>query len=117
MHIFNIALFSAPSDSPHNVNLVNVDEKNVTLSFEPPKIPNGIISRYVAYYNKTDGVPHQKVFRTKEILHANNVLAITLVDYMSYYSNYSIQLEACVDQACSEKSEPVYAFTGISSEF
>ena len=88
----------------------------MTLSFEPPKVPNGIITHYKAFYNKTDGQSREKTFRTKD-LHKEKMLSIKLTDYMSYYSNYSIELVACVEEACSEKSKPVYAFTSISCKF
>lgn len=100
------------------MTVVKVDGKSVTVSFKPPLIPNGIITRYIAYYNKSDGTSHHHEYRLNEIVHRNSTSIIFLSDFiMSYYTNYSIQLVACVDQACSEKSHPAYAFTDISSKY
>lgn len=88
----------------------------MTLSFEPPKIPNGVVTKYKVIYSKSDQQPIEKVFWTKDILHKEKSLSIKLTD-MLYYSNYSIELAACVDLACSEKSKPVYAFTSISCKY
>lgn len=88
----------------------------MTIAFEPPKIPNGIVTKYKVIYSKSDQQPTEKIFWTKDILHKEKSLSIKLTD-MLYYSNYSIELAACVDLACSEKSKPVYAFTSISCKY
>ncbi|KAF8777452.1 Cytokine receptor like protein [Argiope bruennichi] len=106
---------SAPGDPPGNVHAV-VKNASIKVSFDPPTIPNGRITRYVIYYNKTsaDEANYHKEYRVPEDAHGKLPDSITL-DNVNYYTNYSIEVTACVDQACSVPSEPIYVTTGISN--
>ncbi|GBM92723.1 Cytokine receptor [Araneus ventricosus] len=106
---------SAPGDPPGNVHAV-VKNASIKVSFDPPTIPNGRITRYVIYYNKTsvDEANYHKEYRVSEDAHGKLPGSIIL-DNVNYYTNYSIEVTACVDQACSVPSEPIYVTTGISN--
>ncbi|XP_061578770.1 phosphatidylinositol phosphatase PTPRQ [Cololabis saira] len=50
-----------PSDPPQNVTFVNVTASSVTLSWQPPTEPNGIIVHYTIYYTVNNTVMKQRV--------------------------------------------------------
>lgn len=50
---------SEPSDPPQNVTFINVTASSVTLLWQPPTEPNGIITRYTIYYNDNDTLTQQ----------------------------------------------------------
>ncbi|XP_035227870.1 uncharacterized protein LOC118200055 isoform X2 [Stegodyphus dumicola] len=108
-------LSSAPSDSPGDVKILRIDGTKIRISFVPPQIPNGIVTRYVVTYNKTsDGTSHHVQVRVQETKMDHGAYIVDLQKSLFYYSNYSIEVEACVEKACSPPSKPVYALTGIS---
>lgn len=42
---------SEPADPPQNVTFMNVTASSVTLLWQPPTEPNGIITHYTIYYS------------------------------------------------------------------
>ncbi|XP_075894112.1 phosphatidylinositol phosphatase PTPRQ-like [Nelusetta ayraudi] len=50
-----------PSDPPQNVTFINVTASSVTLLWQPPTEPNGIITRYTIYYYDNDTLTQQRV--------------------------------------------------------
>ncbi|KAG8188105.1 hypothetical protein JTE90_002458 [Oedothorax gibbosus] len=108
-----ITMSSAPSGPPINVNAAPIVEESkaaaIKVSFDSPVTPNGVITRYKVFYQTLpDGPPFHKEIRVQGM---HNTITL---ENVFYYSNYSIQVSACVDQACSEKSQPVNVYTGIS---
>lgn len=53
---FVCSLISEPYDPPHNVTIANVTFSSVTLTWLPPKEPNGHIEHYSIYYIKNHTV-------------------------------------------------------------
>ena len=45
----------APNDSPVNVTVSVVNSSSLQIQWEPPLIPNGIITHYTMYINYTNG--------------------------------------------------------------
>ena len=45
----------APNDSPANVTVSVVNSSSLLIQWEPPLIPNGIITHYTLYINYTNG--------------------------------------------------------------
>lgn len=113
--VLECTMQGAPDDPPSNISAV-AEDASIKVWFEPPTIPNGRITRYVICYNKTtssDENSKTKEVRMKEDSHG--ILSEQVVlDNVYYYTNYSIEVTACVDQACSVPSQPVYVSTDIS---
>ena len=53
--IFNHNFSKAPDDSPQNISIIAADSVSVLIQWQPPHIPNGIITHYNIYVNFTNG--------------------------------------------------------------
>ncbi|XP_042903397.1 uncharacterized protein [Parasteatoda tepidariorum] len=113
-YAYESTMTSAPSDSPRNViaSVVPVDHYSAEIEviFDPPTTPNGVITKYEIYYNESSS--EDSTLR-KEVKPDES--RVRIKNSVHYYTNYSIQVSACVQQACSKLSTPVYVFTGISN--
>lgn len=110
--VYENTLSGAPSDPPRDVQVVGVNDTNIHISFDAPSQPNGVITRYVITYCKTSigSVEHTFTYSVPGNATSNHV---EIRNWISYYSNYSIYVVACVGSLCSPHSAKVYAFTGI----
>ncbi|XP_054714344.1 uncharacterized protein LOC129223978 [Uloborus diversus] len=102
---------AAPSDSPREVEVLDINHKKITISFRPPSTPNGHITKYVVHYDRS---PSEEYRLEVPVQEGREVYRVSISKSVFYFSNYSIQVKACVGLACSRLSQPVYAFTGIS---
>lgn len=48
-----------PFDPPQNVTFTNVTASSVTLLWQPPTEPNGVITHYTIYYSDNNTVTEQ----------------------------------------------------------
>ncbi|KAI8495317.1 Interleukin-6 receptor subunit [Branchiostoma belcheri] len=74
---------AAPEDPPTNVRFPNVTARVLQLMWDPPRIPNGIITYYMAQVN---GEVHQLVDVDRVPVYGN--------------TNYSVRLQACTSAGC-----------------
>ena len=46
---------TAPDDSPQNISIIAADSVSVLIQWQPPHMPNGIITHYNIYIDFTNG--------------------------------------------------------------
>ncbi|XP_054832858.1 neural cell adhesion molecule L1-like protein isoform X2 [Eublepharis macularius] len=87
-------------EKPHFLKILNFDKESVTLSWGPPKKPNGIVTGYILQYqiiNETDDIgPLHEVNIT-------NPLSFTLrLSNLSASTKYKFYAKACTLQGCGK---------------
>uniref|UniRef100_M3ZNU9 Protein tyrosine phosphatase receptor type Q n=1 Tax=Xiphophorus maculatus TaxID=8083 RepID=M3ZNU9_XIPMA len=65
----------APFDPPQNVTVVNVTTSSVTLMWQPPTEPNGIIVHYTIYY--TDNSPSDPVSNLTAQIFSSTIIIVS----------------------------------------
>ena len=52
--IIIVSILLAPDDSPQNISIIAADSVSVLIQWQPPHIPNGIITHYNIYVDFTN---------------------------------------------------------------
>ncbi|XP_060095547.1 neural cell adhesion molecule L1-like protein isoform X1 [Heteronotia binoei] len=87
-------------EKPHFLKILNFDKESVTLSWGPPKKPNGIVSGYILQYqiiNETDdiGLLHE--------VNVTNPSSFSLrLSNLSASTKYKFYAKACTLQGCGK---------------
>lgn len=98
----------APSDPPQDTRAVVLEHDTIEVSWHSPSKPNGLITRYVIYVN---GKPQEK-----EVLADNKIQVYShSISGLEDYSNYNIQVQACVKTQCSPLSQELWVQTDIGA--
>lgn len=104
-----IIFFLAPGDPPQNVTLVAISESEIYVSWEPPSIPNGIITRYtIELTNIATGVQTPYIYVGRLYTTLNNSLPNTL---------YKVRVRAETSRGIGPFSQPVTIKTQFIGKF
>lgn len=90
----------APSDPPQNVSIINKTDTTIEITLDPPSIRNGIITKYDIRIIAENGNTKQKTVSAP--FHEQKFS--TIIEQLTPYTNYTIEIEACVDHDCSPPS-------------
>ena len=55
MQLYHYNFSTAPDDSPQNISIIAADSVSVLIQWQPPHMPNGIITHYNIYIDFTNG--------------------------------------------------------------
>ncbi|XP_055078550.1 phosphatidylinositol phosphatase PTPRQ [Periophthalmus magnuspinnatus] len=86
-----------PFDPPHNVTTANMTFSSVTLTWLPPREPNGIIVHYSIYYRDNYTVTEQKVY-TKEVSTSPDVVMSYTLTGLIGGTNYTVWMTSSTIQ-------------------
>ncbi|XP_038124665.1 phosphatidylinositol phosphatase PTPRQ [Cyprinodon tularosa] len=88
-----------PFDPPQNVTVVNVTASSVTLMWQPPTEPNGIIVHYTIYYTDNGTVTEKRVLVTDlPVRYSPNSPFIYTVTQLIGGSNYTMWMTSSTIQ-------------------
>ena len=93
-----------PDDSPINVSVIVNDAFSLLIEWEPPLIPNGIITHYTLYINYTNG----SEISTRTI---DSQLTLYLLNGLSPYQEVGVSISATTGGGEGPQSDYFYNTT------
>lgn len=103
--VFTTTLEAAPSP-PRELRYEALNSTSVTLSWTVPEIPNGVLKKYLVYFNN----------REETVNHPSDNKTILVVNYtrigLDSFTEYDVLVKACT-QNCSNSSNPIRFRTKI----
>ena len=94
----------APDDSPVNVRVSVINSSSLQIQWEPPLIPNGIITHYTLYINYTNG----SEISTKTV---GSQLILYLLEDLKPHQQVGISMSATTSGGEGPHSDYVYNTT------
>ncbi|PNF42338.1 hypothetical protein B7P43_G03672 [Cryptotermes secundus] len=104
--LYNTTLEAAPV-APGPVNVTEITNTSMVVTWNPPKSMNGALRNYDVFYGDTSKRLNMNTNERPETV----PVSMKLENLTSYY-NYTVSVVACTT-ACSEKSSPVTVQTDI----
>ncbi|XP_075998501.1 phosphatidylinositol phosphatase PTPRQ [Genypterus blacodes] len=106
IHISFTTLDSEPFDPPQNLSFANVTTSSVTMLWNPPNQPNGIITHYTIYYAYNENITEQRI----TVSNADSTLIYTLTGLIGG-TNYTLWMTSSTLQGDGGvRTEPLTLF-------
>ena len=96
----------APEDPPSNIVIIVIDAFSLLIHWEPPLIPNGIITYYTLYINYTNG----SEISTRTV---DSQFTLYLLEGLSPYQEVGVSISATTSGGEGPLSQDVYNRTGV----
>ena len=93
-----------PYDSPNNVSIIVNDAFFLLIQWEPPLIPNGIITHYTLYINYTNG----SEISTRTV---DSQFTLYLLEGLTPYQDVEVSISATTGGGEGPQSNNVYSTT------
>ena len=94
----------APNDAPFNISVIINDAFSLLIQWEPPLIPNGIITHYTLYINYTNG----SEISTRTV---DSQFTLYLLDRLSPYQEVGVSISATTGGGEGPQSDYFYNIT------
>ncbi|XP_038075767.1 tyrosine-protein kinase receptor Tie-1-like isoform X2 [Patiria miniata] len=106
----NVTTLEAEPSAPPNVNIQNIDDVSITITWSPPNSPNGIITNYdITYWKSVDA-------GTQTLRNDVGVSPLVYcVDGLEISTRYRVQVRAKTSAGAGPWSDTVTAFTQIGA--
>ncbi len=99
-----IVIFIVGPTSPRSVNVSTINSTSLSVSWQPPEEQNGIILKYVIYYQRVGSNKHHLIVATASKRYK-------IITNLKPYTNYSVEMVANTSVGYGNKSDLEFAQT------
>uniref|UniRef100_A0A915J583 protein-tyrosine-phosphatase n=1 Tax=Romanomermis culicivorax TaxID=13658 RepID=A0A915J583_ROMCU len=102
----------APSDAPEFINLKITSGREVDISWNSPRVPNGILISYTIYASSDSKDKHNKQF----VRNINPHAISTVLKNLEPYCHYQLKISASTSMGEGPRSEPIFFVTDTAGK-